>query len=114
MSTLIIVVWGIWLSVDTIYCTSLIRRQFDTLRVPRWLSSRTIPYPEVKLSTSLILDDYDNSSWPHYALQSEWTFLQRAVSGCDDVYGILKVEMQCSLIPAIFAREILDRELGLF
>ena len=44
------------------------------------------------------------------SLQSEWTFLQRVVSGFDDVYRILKVEMQCSLIPALFGREIHDRD----
>mmetsp|Transcript_17038 Transcript_17038/g.22160 ORF Transcript_17038/g.22160 Transcript_17038/m.22160 type:complete len:168 (-) Transcript_17038:232-735(-) len=47
-------------------------------------------------------------------LQSERTFLQRVVPGCDDACSAVKVEMECSLIPQIFGREILEKEFELF
>ena len=44
-----------WLSVDMTYGTLLKRRQFDSLTVPYWLSSGTIPFTQFKLSVPLVL-----------------------------------------------------------
>ena len=43
-------------------------------------------------------------------LQCEWNYLQRVVPGCDDLYEELKTTINQVLIPAIFGREVLQRE----
>lgn len=44
------------------------------------------------------------------SLQCEWNYLQRVVPGCDDLYEELKTTINQVLIPAIFGREVLQRE----
>ena len=44
------------------------------------------------------------------SLQSEWNYMQRVIPGHSDEYIVLKNEIERKLIPAIFGREILERE----
>ena len=60
-------------------------------------------------------------SYPHAAycaltrsLTSEWTYLQRVVSGCDEEYAPLRDALQRVFTPALLGREILEREHALF
>ena len=47
------------------------------------------------------------------SLQSEWTYLQRVVPNCDDIYSTLKEKIEKNLIPSVLGREVLQREFGL-
>ena len=47
------------------------------------------------------------------SLQCEWNYLQRVIPSNGEEYLDLKKEIERQLIPAIFGREILDREFGL-
>ena len=60
-------------------------------------------------------------SYPHTAycaltrsLTSEWTYLQRVVSGCDEEYAPLRDALQRVFTSALLGREILEREHALF